>query len=524
MGRALFSPSGVHYAALALAAILLLAAVPRAWLFYDDWSFVVPSLQNIWAPHVGHWSTAPFLLFLGLRDVFGLNSYLPFAIPVIVAQLALAHLIWRFLRRVDVTPWVATVLSLLLMFFGVGSENVLWAFQVGFVGAMVLAMAVLMILLKDRLRPVDVALVVVLSTVALSCSGSSIPLLVVAALIGWSRHGFWRTAALLAIPAVAYLVWFALIGRTAAPAGRAEGLTQTLYGIPTFAISMLADGLGRAVPIAVLGTLAFASVAIWGVLSYGRASRASRPAYILFLAAPIFAILTGYSRVGLGLSTATSSRYLFFVIPVMLPLMALALDAAIRRANLPLGGVIVLLLVIVVYNAGGLLGSLVTRDARSESSRERLSATAALESQYPGADPNVRPGGQWAPDVLLSDLEKFQANHWFTPGRYGEAAELSARTSLGVEAAAAVEPASSAGCSLLPSDGSPVTFVADRALVRAGTATTISVSLADGAVTGDSRSVVLAPGWAVVRLVGAAPSGVALRVASDVPGVTVCGE
>ena len=522
--RWLRGPAGIHYLALAVAFVGFAVVSTRGWFFYDDFAFLVPSQQSgIWAPHVGHWSTVPFTLFLVLRDIFGMGSYLPFALLVIVAQLLFAHLMWRFLLRVGVLPPISTALSLLLIFFGAGSENVLWAFQVGFVGAMAFGMLVVLILLRATLRPLDVGLIILFSVLALASSGTSLPLLAIAALIGWQRHGFLRTVAILAGPAAIYGVWFGLSGRFAPPAGRAEGFGQVLTGVPTYAISMLTDGLGRAFPIAVLGPILFAATAIWGVLSYRGASWRRRPAYILFLAAPLFALFTGYSRLNLGLETATSSRYLFFAIPMMLPLMALGLTSLVRRLNLRVSAVVVLIAILVIYNFGGMVSSVLERQARADSARERLSAALALVHDYPDASPSLRPAAQWAPDVTLADAEAFQKNGWFSKGPYDEAAELTERGALGLEArsASAPAPAVARGCTTLASAAPPTTIDGDDMLVRASAPLTLRVALERGKAIGDATGVTLHSGWNEVDLSGpAVAADFVIDAASS--GLTVC--
>ena len=519
--RRVLSPRGIHYLALAVAAIGYSVVSTRGWFFFDDFAFIVPSQQaNIWMPHVGHWSTVPFSLFLVLRDLFGINSYLPFAIPVIVAGLAFAHVMWRFMLRVGVAPALATAFSLLLIFFGAGAENILWAFQVGFVGAMVFGMLVILILLRSRLRARDIVLVILLSIVALATSGTSLPLLAVAALIGWQRHGFRRTAALFAVPALVYATWFVLEGRFAPPAGRAS-VGQLISAVPEYALSMLSDGFGRAFPIAVLGSLLFAATGIWAVLSYRGASWRQRPAYLLFLAAPLFALFTAYSRVNLGLVTATSSRYLYFAISMVLPLFALGLTRLTRRYSLQMGAVVALVGLLVVYNLGGLVSSIHERQLRSDAARERFSAALALADEYPGVSASVRPAAQWAPDATLGDIEEFARSGEFRAGPYDLGATLTVRARFGLRVGSESAPMSESGCATF-TPGAPAPLDGDEASVLAPQDGTVTVSLAKGGVIGDPVPLQVSTGWNDIRLSGPDVSGSGLMIASSTSSLTVC--
>ncbi|MCU1580896.1 MAG: hypothetical protein JWO01_284, partial [Microbacteriaceae bacterium] len=150
-GSRLWNPRVVHYAALAVSFGLILWLGRDQWFFGDDWAILVPRLDGaVMLPHVGHWNLVPALLFQWMRDLVGLGSYLPFLALAVVAHLVLCHLLWRILRRVGVEPWIATMLSILMMLFGGGAENIFWAFQVGFMGAVAIGLAV--VLLFDRQR------------------------------------------------------------------------------------------------------------------------------------------------------------------------------------------------------------------------------------------------------------------------------------------------------------------------------------------------------------------------------------
>lgn len=524
--RGRITPTSVHYTALIVAAVAYLVVASRGWFFFDDYAFLVPQPGgNVFLPHVGHWSTVPVELFIAIRDLFGLNSYIPFVIPVIIAALAFAHVVWRFMLRVGVLAPIATAISLLLIFFGAGAENILWAFQIGFVGAMTLVMIVIMILMKENLTRLDTALIIILSILSLASSGTSLPLLVVAALIGWLRHGFWRTVAVLALPGVVYLAWFVAIGRFGATSGRATGLGQIVFNVPLFAVSMLTDGLGHVFPIEVLGPIVFAGVAIWGVLSYRDAPSLRRPAYILFLAAPVFALFTAYSRVNLGIETATSSRYLYFAIPMMLPLMALGATSLVTRFGLSVPAVLVLIGALVVYNLGGLVGSVLERQNRAETARERLSAAVVLERQYPRVADNggIRPAIQWAPDVNMQALDWWVKDGWFRAGRYGAAAELTERGLFGLAAGPGAQPSSLSGCTTVAPGGTPATVTGTDLEIHVVSTVTATVALGRSGVTGDAASLKLNAGWNDVALTGPAVSNARLVVYAAPPAtLTVC--
>ena len=112
------------------------------WFFGDEWDFLTRrglhgATFSIWAPHNEHWSTLPILVWRALFSLAHLSSYWPYLVPLLLAHVAVVHLVWRRCLRVGADPWVASALALLFALFGTGAEDLAWAFQIGFVGSLV---------------------------------------------------------------------------------------------------------------------------------------------------------------------------------------------------------------------------------------------------------------------------------------------------------------------------------------------------------------------------------------------------
>jgi len=408
------APLAIHLVVLAAGFVVFAVVAARGWFFYDDWYFVTVQPDAIWGPHVGHWNTVPALVFLATQSIFGMDLYLPFAIPAILAHLAAVHLIWRMMVRTTVRPWLATAFSVLLTFLGAGTEALAWAVQIGFVGAITGMLGTLMLL--DR-RPVTVGRGTAASALALlslASSGVALPFIPVAMTLSWLRHRFLRTLAIFAVPLAGFAAWYLLQGRTAPGDDRASGLSE-LLAVPQFAVSMLSDGFGRMFPLVMLGGLVFVALGVWWIFTIRSAEATTIPAYLVFLVAPIFAVLTAYSRVGSGLSTATSSRYVYVIAITIAPLMALCLDRAARRW--PVAPAAVLVLILAAWNMGGLTGALVERTHRVDSTRMDLAETAAAIRAHPTClDASERPSPEWAPDVTVEDVRRWVERGWYHPG------------------------------------------------------------------------------------------------------------
>ncbi|WP_243063477.1 hypothetical protein [Humibacter sp. RRB41] len=493
---------GVHYAILVVAALFLLYESRHQGLFYDDWSFVVPDQPSIWAPHVGHWSTVPMLLYLGIRGLFGLNLFLPFAVGVIVAQLGLATLVWRIMLKVGVAPWIATTASALICFLGAGGENVLWAFQVGFIGAAALSLIVMLLLMRERFGIGEAIGVVVLSILALATSGTSLPVLAGAAVVGIVYRGFWRTVALFVPGAVAYGVWFVVVAlHTKGNDYHAGGLFQYLTQAPGYVLSMLAGGTGNLVGIAALGAVAFGVMVIWAIYRLPSASRKWTAAYACLLAAVLFAALTAYSR--LNLDAATSTRYVFLTTALMLPMGMLALTALQKRLNLPVVGSVVVVALLVAYNFTQLLPILQTRASEvAETSQEFAAAMHLIRSGEGPTDPNLAPAARYAPQVTARELEGMVDKGWLKTGSYDEIALLTVQSSFDVHVTAAREaPANTGTCELAPSGANNIDLGSDASIFASG-ATQIQYGLTEGTAVARPITVTLSYGWNTIRSTG----------------------
>ena len=87
--------------------------------------------------------------------------------------------------------------------------------------------------------------------------------------------------------------------------------------------------------IAVLGGLVFVALGDWSLFTVRETFRSPDPfrrvAYRLLLVAPLFAMPTGYSRIGGELESAGSSRYVYVI--AIAQTLALGFDRLTRRAS-----------------------------------------------------------------------------------------------------------------------------------------------------------------------------------------------
>jgi hypothetical protein len=380
------------FVAIEVLALPLLLFWGRSWWFWaDDWDFLgartAGNAGDLFRGHYQHWTTIPVLAYRGLWFVFGIRSYLPYQVLIVGAHLVAAALLRVVMRRAGVRPWVATLTALVFVFFGAGAENILIAFQITFVGSLVFGLVQLV--LADHDGPWDRRdwLGLLAGFAGLMCSGVAIAMIVVVGVAMLLRRG-WRIALLHTAPlAVAYVIWSAV-----SPKGTSAGIyrTQSPLQVVKFVAIGIGSAFGRLGQLPGIG-IALAAVmlvgAVWTFREQGLRALRGRLAVpaALVIGAIVFLLVTGLVRsgqpgplatvVGVGPARARQSRYVYLIVAMALPALALAVDAVARRRRWLAIPVIALL----VVGVPGNVHELTTYTNQSELNRREFK-TAVLEA------------------------------------------------------------------------------------------------------------------------------------------------
>jgi hypothetical protein len=369
------------------------------WFVYDDWAILHETVA--WtANHQGHWNLAATTLFQALRATVGFHSYLPYLALAVIAHLAVAHLLWRVMRRAGVTEAIAAALTGVVIVLGSAAENLLWAFQVGFMGAIALGLAVLLLVDRPVLGPPRAIAAGALAVFSLTFSGTALGFLAAAAILGWIRRGWWRSALLLAPAGAVYLIWQLLYGGS--PASLAPHGLGYLTNVPLFFLGMFGAGYGLFTGILFVGPVLAALLAIWVVRRRRQWTGPRAIAFAALLASAVFALLTALTRSGGELSAAGSQRYVYLVVVAAMPAFALALDEV--RMRRPAWNVVVALVIaaVALVNAG-LLVVRAGEQATLEQAVQREVSAAASRVAEPISD-LAQPVLVGAPDITMHDL------------------------------------------------------------------------------------------------------------------------
>lgn len=198
-------------AALLASAALLLALTHGLTFFQDTWEFLMNrrdfSADSLLEPHNEHIVVVQVAIQIFLLEVFGMSSAAPEHLLLILALLAAATLLFVYARR-RVGPWPALMAAVLLLFLGPAWQDILWPFELGFVGSVLLGLAMLLALDRDDRRG-DVAATVFL---AIAAGFSSLGLSFVAAaavnVLQRHRERGWGRAYVVAVPAALFALWY----------------------------------------------------------------------------------------------------------------------------------------------------------------------------------------------------------------------------------------------------------------------------------------------------------------------------
>ena len=198
------------------AAALYFVMGRHQWFFYDEWDFLAArsawSLDDLFRPHNEHWSTLPILFYRAVWWAFGLHSYRPYQIGTIGVHLTVGVLLRIVMRRSGVSPWLATAAATLFVLLGSGRQDIIWAFQIGYVGSLAFGIGHLLLAVHDG--PVDRRdyFGLALGLAGLMSSGIAVTMVVVVGVAVLLTRG-WRVAALHTVPlGTLYLGWWLIVG------------------------------------------------------------------------------------------------------------------------------------------------------------------------------------------------------------------------------------------------------------------------------------------------------------------------
>jgi hypothetical protein len=312
--------------AVAFGAVLYLTSYKD--FYFDEWDFIISrrpwNLQAFLLPRLYYMTAIPILIWKLLFLAFGLRSYIPYEATLLVFHVAAVLLFFTLVRKHsgDLPAFAA---SLILLFFGTGSYNIVFAFQITYVIPIAFGLLALLLIQDTSYFYRRVAAISLALTAGLMCH--TVTLAFVAAIVVEAGLDPRRRRLLLslALPAIAFGAWYLAFNTSGVafelqrgPAGSEMVLSLVsfvLVGVAAAAAG--AFGLASQAGIAVL-----ASLVVFLAWSWTRQGKIEGWQLGTVVGLVTFFVLTGLGRLQFGVGYASQTRYLYAGAVFLLPLIA----------------------------------------------------------------------------------------------------------------------------------------------------------------------------------------------------------
>jgi hypothetical protein len=293
--------------AAAVAACAAILWLSRTFNFYfDEWEYILTSPDWTWTtylqPHNVHPAMLHRLLYIALLSTVGLRSYVPYMAVLLALHAANVILLFEVVRR-RAGALVGIASAALLLVLGAGWENLLWAFQIMFVGSVACGLGMLLALDSQRPR---MWLATLLLVASLMFSGIGLFFLIAAAVWLGLTQGRRRELVWLAPVAIALAAWYLAYGRS----GSTASLTGNLQALPLYVVWGLAASVAGVIGQGVYGP----AVLVLAVVAIGFAWRRRPPdgfAIGIAVALLAFYVVIGLSRAQIGYQQSGAGRYVY---------------------------------------------------------------------------------------------------------------------------------------------------------------------------------------------------------------------
>jgi hypothetical protein len=295
---------------IAAAGILVLS---RGYTFYfDEWDFIQSAPDWSWTsylePHNEHPVMLPRLIYAALLFTFGLHTYLPYMVVLMALHGASAVLLFELVRR-RAGDLVGVASAAMLLVLGAGWENLLWAFQIAFVGSVACGLGMLLALEgpRTRRRP---AVAAVLLAASMMFSGIGLFFGVAAAVRLWLDPPRRRELLWFAPVGVAFAAWYLVFGHGGAPTVPPPSAAN-VFLLPGYVGWGLAASVAGIIGVTGLPALAVLVLAA-GAIGFAWWRQRPDPLAVAVAAGLLaFYVLTGLTRAQLGFDQSAAGRYVY---------------------------------------------------------------------------------------------------------------------------------------------------------------------------------------------------------------------
>jgi hypothetical protein len=401
----------VVIAAVAVSGTILV--LTRSYTFYfDEWGFILGSpdwtLPTYFQPYNGHPAMLTRLLYTALLATVGLRSYLPYMAVLLALHATSVVLLFELVRR-RAGALIGIACAALLLVIGAGWENLLWAFQMSFVGSVACGLGVLLALESNAKWRMPIAAVLLSVSLTFSAIGLFFGLAATVRLIATRDR---RRDLLWLVPVgIVFGAWFLTYGLHGTGSAAGTSTTNlsvlplyTLWGLGASVSGLIGEGGWLGILLLVIAAAAVGFTwwrGGWDSFALGIA-----------IALVAFYLVTGLVRGQIGYEQSGAGRYVYVGAVFWLILLG---DAARR---LPWHGTwrpaMVALLFLACFNSGAVLVEFGTaKAAQMQRQMADLQALAAMKG-----DRCLNPSA--AVDTLVMPVETDPALYYRAIDRYGD--------------------------------------------------------------------------------------------------------
>ncbi|HUZ86451.1 MAG TPA: hypothetical protein VNF26_05820 [Candidatus Baltobacterales bacterium] len=297
----------------ALAACSAILWLARSYTFYfDEWSFILTAPDWTWVtyldPHNEHPVMALRAIYAVLLSTVGIRTYLPYMLALLVSHAACALLLFELIRR-RAGDAIALACAALLLVLGAGWEDLLWAFQLAFVGSVACGLGLLLAIEGTPGRG-RLAIAAILATASMTFSAIGLFFAMVAGARLILARTPRRDLLWFAPVVLAFGAWYLAFGRHGTPTVPPPSAANVLV-LPAYIAWGLAGGVagligvtGQASFVVLLPALAAVAFSWWRERPDPLAA-ASAVGLVAFYG------LTGLTRAQLGVEQSASGRYVY---------------------------------------------------------------------------------------------------------------------------------------------------------------------------------------------------------------------
>jgi hypothetical protein len=317
----------VIVAAVALVAVSATLWLSRGYTFYfDEWDFILSAPAWAWAtflqPHNEHPVMLSRLIYSALLDTVGLRTYVPYMLVLLALHVASAVLLFELIRR-RAGDLIGIAFAAMFLVLGAGWENLLWAFQLAFVGSVACGLGLLLALEgPSTTRRLVMAAVLLTASLMFSSIGLFFGVAAATRLVldpARRRELLWFLPV-----AAAFATWYLAFGHSGKPSVP-PGSAANVLVLPAYVAWGLAGSVGGIIGVTGAPALVVLVLA-GGAIAFTWWRHRPDPLALGAAAGLItFYLLTGLTRAQLGYDQSASGRYIYIGAVFWLVLLA---DAA----------------------------------------------------------------------------------------------------------------------------------------------------------------------------------------------------